>query len=266
VIDAIRSEIYKLRTTPGPWVVLLLIVPLTVLSMLAVFGNAGGSAVNGGLSHVRTVNQARVLLGASYTFGAVLAPIAGVLCITTEYRHKVITTSLLMTPRREIVLIGKGIASGLWGVAMAVLGLAAAMGIGVPWNSALGGSAGQVLDQMGAVLPGLVAVFVLLTLFGLGFGTLVRNQVAAVLITIGGTLVLEPIVVFLLHHYVNYNLNWLPTDTAASLAGTLARIQGGGANPGVPLLPWWGGGLALLAWGVVPLVVGYFTTFRRDVT
>ena len=32
------------------------------------------------------------------------------------------------------------------------------------------------------------------------------------------------------------------------------------------LLTWWQGGLVLLAWGLGPLTLGYFTTFRRDVT
>ena len=32
------------------------------------------------------------------------------------------------------------------------------------------------------------------------------------------------------------------------------------------LLSWWLGAIVLAAWGVVPVVVGYFTTFSRDVT
>jgi len=34
----------------------------------------------------------------------------------------------------------------------------------------------------------------------------------------------------------------------------------------VHLLAWWQGGLVMLLWGLVPLTIGYFTTFRRDVT
>ena len=32
------------------------------------------------------------------------------------------------------------------------------------------------------------------------------------------------------------------------------------------LLTWWQGGLVMLGWGLIPLTLGYFTTFRRDVT
>jgi ABC-type transport system involved in multi-copper enzyme maturation permease subunit len=127
-----------------------------------------------------------------------------------------------------------------------------------------------VTDQIGAVIPGLLASAVLLGLFGLGFGTLVKNQVAAILLTIGGTLILEGILIALARAIFHYDLNWLPNGAGAALAGDIARGLGGGGGGNGPnvfhLLTWWQGGLVLLAWGVVPLVIGYFTTFRRDVT
>ena len=46
-------------------------------------------------------------------------------------------------------------------------------------------------------IPGLVVAAMLLGLFGLGFGVLVKNQVAGILVTIGGTFILEPILVAL---------------------------------------------------------------------
>ena len=141
----------------------------------------------------------------------------------------------------------------------------------LPWNAALGGVTSQVTDQLGAVVPGLVASAVLLGLFGLGFGTLVKNQVAAILLTIGGTLILEGILEVLARAIFHYDLNWLP-----NAAG---RRAGRGHRPGprrrwgreravdrLRLLTWWQGGLVMLGWGLVPLTIGYFTTFRRDVT
>ena len=58
--------------------------------------------------------------------------------------------------------------------------------------------------------PGLLASAVLLGLFGLGFGTLVKNQVAAILLTIGGTLILEGLLIALARAIFHYDLNWLP--------------------------------------------------------
>jgi hypothetical protein len=34
----------------------------------------------------------------------------------------------------------------------------------------------------------------------------------------------------------------------------------------VYLLSWWLATIVLAGWGLVPIVVGYFTTFRQDVT
>ena len=143
--------------------------------------------------------------------------------------------------------------------------------MGLPWNAALGGATSQVTDQVGAVVPGLVASAVLLGLFGLGFGTLVKNQVAAILLTIGGTLILEGILEVLARAIFHYDLNWLPNAAGAALAGDIARGLGGGGggngqSTGLRLLTWWQGGLVMLGWGLVPLTIGYFTTFRRDVT
>ena len=65
----------------------------------------------------------------------------------------------------------------------------------------------------------------------------------------------------------HYDLNWLPNAAGAALAGDIARgFGGGGGEHAFRLLTWWQGGLVMLLWGLVPLSVGYFTTFRRDVT
>ena len=127
--------------------------------------------------------------------------------------------------------------------------------VALPWNAALGGVTSQVTDQVGAVVPGLLASAVLLGLFGLGFGTLVKNQVAAILLTIGGTLILEGILVALARAIFHYDLNWLPNAAGAALAGDIARGFGGGGGGGggagdLRLLTWWQGGLVMLAWGL----------------
>ncbi len=270
MINAIRAELIKMRSMPGVWVSFALIFPLTVLLVLAVFAQAGGFPGHT-FSFVASLRLRRELLGAGYFGIEVLAPIIGVLCITGEYRHKTITTSLVLVPVRSRVLLAKVVATAVWCILLALLSLLAVAVVALPWNAALGGVTSQVTDQVGAVVPGLVASAVLLGLFGLGFGTLVKNQVAAILITIGGTLILEGILVALARAIFHYDLNWLPNAAGAALAGDIARGLGGGGGGGggvgrLQLLTWWQGGLVMLAWGLGPLTIGYFTTFRRDVT
>ncbi len=267
MINALRAELLKMRSMPGVWVTFALAFPLTVLIVLAVLAGAGGFSGHT-FYFVSSLAQRRQLLGAGYFGIEVLAPIIGVLCVTGEYRHKTITTSLVLVPVRSRVLLAKVIATALWAIFVALLGLVAVAAVALPWNAALGGVTSQVTDQIGAVVPGLLASAVLLGLFGLGFGTLVKNQVAAILLTIGGTLILEGILIALARAIFHYDLNWLPNGAGAALAGDIARGfgTGGGRGNGLRLLDWWQGGLALLAWGLIPLTLGYFTTFRRDVT
>jgi ABC-2 type transport system permease protein len=266
MINALRSELLKIRSVPGAWVCLGLAFPLTALIMWAVFANAGGFPGHT-YSFVHTLDQKRDLLGAGYFGITFLAPVLGVICITSEYRHKTITSTLVLTPRRDRVLGAKIAVTAWWCLLMAVLSLVTVAAIGLPWNAALGGVTSQVTDQLGAVVPGLVAATILLGLFGLGFGTLVKNQVAGILLAIGGTFILEPLLVLLARGIFHYDLNWLPSAASEALAGSLARGGlGGNQDATSHLLPWWGGGLAMLAWGLVPLFFGYFTTIRRDVT
>jgi ABC-2 type transport system permease protein len=266
VIDSLRAELIKMRSMPGVWVTFGLAFPLAVLVILGVLVESG-TGTGHTFWYVHTLRQRRQLLGAGYFGLEILAPIMGVLCITGEYRHKTITTTLVLTPARPRVLGSKVIVTALWSVLLALLTLVAVVAVGLPWNASLGGATSAVTDQAGAVVPGLFASAVLLGLFGLGFGTLVKNQVAAILLTIGGTLVLESLLIALARAVFHYDLNWLPNGAGAALAGDIARgFGGGGRGAGIHLLTWWQGGLVMVAWGLVPLVVGYFTTFRRDVT
>ncbi len=264
--NAIRAELIKMRSMPGVWVAFGLGFPLAALICLAVLASAGGFPGHT-FYYVQTLKQRRELLGAGYFGIEVLAPIIGVLCVTGEYRHKTMTTTFVLRPVRTQVLTAKVVVTALWSILLALLTLVAVAIVGLPWNAALGGATSQVTDQVGAVVPGLLGSAVLLGLFGLGFGTLVKNQIAAILLTIGGTLILESILIALARAIFHYNLNWLPNAAGAALAGDIARgFGGGGRGAGFHLLTWWQGGLVMLAWGLIPLTLGYFTTFRRDVT
>jgi ABC-2 type transport system permease protein len=266
----IRSELLKMRTMPGMWVVLLLTFPLTALFVVVTFLMAGSHTFpHQTFAHVQTLADRRFLLGAGFRCVTLLAPLLGVLCVTTEYRHKTITGTLLLTPQRSRVLGAKIVATTVWALGMSIITFVAVAVVGLPWNAAMGGSVSSVLNQAGAVVPELVVATVLLGLFGLGFGTLVKNQIAGVLVTIGGTLILEGLLVLLAHLIFHYDLNWLPDEATAAFAGVIAKGAGfGGGNneTGFALLKWWAGGLAMLGWGIIPLTLGYFTTFRKDVT
>ncbi|MDA8356412.1 MAG: ABC transporter permease [Actinomycetota bacterium] len=258
----VRSELFKLRTTPGPWILLVIDMVACGLFLLIPFHQAG-SLTGGGYAAPSTVQDLRDMLGVGYEAALFLAPIIGVLSVTGEYRHKVLTTTLLFSPRRADVLTAKAIASILWGLLLGLGSFVVVGAEGLSWFAADGGSFSSLAHQIVPVVPGVLGAFALLALFGVGIGVLVKNQVAGVLVTIGGTIIVEQLLVALFQNVFHMDLNWLPSEASAALVGGVFNGRATGAGR---LLSWWAGGLALLAWGVVPGVLGYFTTFRRDVT
>ncbi len=262
----VRAELFKLRTTPGPWVCVAVVVLLTGLGVTTSFLLAQHGVVH--FTAPRSTTQLRRLMGAGYTAAIVMAPVLGVLCITTEYRHRILTATLLVHPRRPDVLVAKVLGSAIWGLFMGVASFVMIAAMGIPLLVAEGGSVSSFLRQVGPVVPGMLAAYVLLAVYGMGIGTLVRNQIAGVILAIGLSLVLEPIVVAIFSNVAHMDVNFLPTRATQAIAGSLqARGAGGGISGTVhALLSWWLGAIALVLWGVGTTVIGYFTTFRRDVT
>jgi hypothetical protein len=144
---ALRAELLKMRSMPGVWVTWALAVPLTVLGCLAVFAVSANGDPGHALNFPQTIHQRRMLLGAGYGTMQVLAPILGVLSITTEYRNKTITTSLILVPVRSRVIAAKVVVVALWSIFMVVLSLVTVAAVGLPWNAALGGSASQISER-----------------------------------------------------------------------------------------------------------------------
>jgi ABC-2 type transport system permease protein len=260
MIRGIRSELFKLRTSPGSWVVLGATLLFTALGIVVVFLV---HIVGHGPGHLRFVAptstlRLRRLIGASFTIGGVwMAAIAGVLCVTGEYRHRFMATSLLVQPQRWKLLSTKAVAAVIWAIGLAIGSLLLVGAMGIPLLSSQGGSVSALFNQVGAVVPGLFATFALLALFGAGLGTLIKNQIAAVVTILAVTFIVEPVFDGLLPHVGR----WLPFAASASVAGGLApRAER------VLLLSWWLAAIVLAAWGLIPIVVGYFVSFKRDVS
>lgn len=262
----VRAELFKFRTTPGPWVCIIVVVLLTGLGVTTSFIIGHNGVVH--FTAPTTTVGLRRLMGAGYTAAIVMAPVLGVLCITTEYRHRILTSTLLAHPGRADVLGAKVVASALWGIFMAVVSFAMVAAMGIPLLLSEGGSVSALLRQIGPVVPGMLAAFLLLAVYGMGIGTLVRNQIAGVILALGLTLVLEPIIVAIFGSLAHMDVNFLPTRATQAIAGGLTPHGPGGGDTATVhlLLSWWLGAIALVLWGGGTAVVGYFTTFRRDVT
>lgn len=188
--------------------------------------------------------------GAAYVFAIVI----GTLGMTQELRHQTITSTFLAQPRRNAVMLAKMAAyfvvGAFYGLVGVLFGYALALGLlsfkthaDIPWDSLAQIAGGAVLGS---------ALFAVL---GVALGTLIRNQIAAVVGVLVWVLVIEGIVVFTLPGIGK----WLP---GGALSGVL---QTTGIN-GTEYLPVWSASVVLIAYTVVFGALAALTTQRRDVT
>jgi ABC-type transport system involved in multi-copper enzyme maturation permease subunit len=258
-----RSEWLKLRTTAVPWVLGGIALLIDALLILVIFlsrngGPGGGGPVGNstGFTVPETTQQLRNLVGAGFE-GYLFALLLGVMMVTTEFRHKTVTTSFLVTPRRPQFVAAKLITAAVLGALLAVVMLVATVIGGGLTLAARGGSFSAMVHQIPAVAPGMILVFALFAILGVGVGSVLTNQVAAIIVTLGWFIILEGILVSL----VNGAERWVPTG-AATAAARLTRGQGTHFG----LFNWWQGTLLMLFYGLAFAAVGSFILARRDIT
>jgi ABC-type transport system involved in multi-copper enzyme maturation permease subunit len=265
VIAGIRSEWLKLRTTAVPWVLTGIALIIDALLTLVYFinhgdggggGNGGGGGSFGLPDYPHTTQQLRNLLGSGFE-GYLFALLLGVMMVTTEFRHKTVTTSFLVTPHRPRFVGAKLITAAILGAVLAVIMLAATLLGGGITLSAQGGSFSALVRQLPAVAPGMILVFALFAILGVGIGSLLTNQVAALIVSLGWFIILEGILVSLVHGAER----WVPSG-AATAASNLTRGQGTSFG----LFSWWQGALLMLAYGLIFAAIGSAVLTRRDIT
>lgn len=265
---ALRVELRKTLTT-RMWWILLLVMALYVLSIsafLALSFTQAGQAGAPGAPAGPSLDDPAVRL-ALYTLAMPLAYVfpvlVGTLAITTEYRYQTLTYTFLAQPRRVRVLAAKlavGVAFGLaLGVVAVAVGAGGAAGVlTLTGNDA--GLDGDVLRALGQTVLGMG----LWAAVGVGVGALVRNQVAAIVVVVAFSQLVEPLLRFGLGAWeaTREVSQYLPGAAGDAMAGASLYTLG---SP-VQLLDWWQGGLVLAAYALVLLAVGGASTVRRDVT
>jgi len=272
---AIVSEIRKVFTTRLWWAMLLgmaVLAGLIALGFAALVGTEFGEDPSTGVNPFATMNVGVAQL--IYNAGLIqnfttLFPLAlGVLLITGEYRHQTITATFLSTPRRWVVLASKSVAVVLIGVVYAV-GHAAASVVG--GAAMLAGKGHPTLLDDPEVWRSLgigVLAFVVWTMLGFGFGMLVRNQVAAVLIAVGASLIgqIALNIIFAIADWT-WAAKWLPGNLTGGMLITVDPTGGAGDPTAQPYFEhWWLSAIILVGYAAVLAVAGSALTARRDVT
>ncbi|GAA1407748.1 hypothetical protein [Oerskovia paurometabola] len=293
-----RAELLKLRTTRTPWVlgivalagmILVQALTITLPRVLSSLEGLGGGATVGlqaspemtadlapdltGLTDLGAAPVQRAMLdllgngpagSGSAGVSVICMLLLGVLAVTTDFRTGGIVPTALVVPSRLRVLAGK---AGATAVVALVIGAALAVLTALGLLAAVASTPGAQLmvdagDVLGVWGRGLL-VLVLFAWLGLGIGTLIRGQVAAILVVVG-LVVVEPLVqaaVVLLSGGTSSAAAWLPLGlgSLASTGQSATSALGGLAPMGVGVAV-----LGLVAWVAVALGSGAVTFRRRD--
>jgi len=271
----VNAELFKLRTTAIWWIMGLILIPLYAASLgfnwLSSYALTTGQADGGGAdaqAQVDAVSQPINIATNLYTtgqyMGVLIVLLLSAIIVTSEFFHLTATTTFLVTPRREAVILAKlgaGIIVGLvvWAITtlldlllvpiiMDALNLPTQLGEPAVWR-AIGLNA---------------LAFLLWAVLGVGLGVLIRSQLAATLIlaivyTVGATVV--GVIFSLLSQHV---AEWI--DKLQVLVPTTASqlMLSGTELPGNP--PRWVGAAVLIGYAIVAGVVGTLITKRRDIS
>jgi hypothetical protein len=235
----IAGELIKVRTTRtalGFGLAALLLVLATVL-----IGILAGDP--------NSVGEKRDSLNIAVLALSIPLLLFGIVGATGEYRHRTLAPAVLIAPDRLRLLLARVAAYVLTALALAAVMGAITLVIGVPL---LGGEKGPDLagsDYTKLVVGGLV-VAALATALGVAFGTLVRNQVFAVIAILVWVTILEPLLGLIDDRLPDYGLGT-----------TFGRVGQGGDDR----MSFGSAVLVLAAWGIVFVVAAALVDRRRDV-
>lgn len=265
---ALVAEYRKLVTTRMWWVLLLvMLVYMAFVAAVLAWALTQGQATTGTSNKplVLTPDQiVRAVYTVSVSIGYVFPVIVGALVVTAEYRHKTLTPSLLADPSRDRLVAAKlvtGLGTGLvFGLLGTVVSTAAGAGLLALLHKPTGLDAGSTWRTLAlsVVALGVWAVV------GVALGTVITNQVAAIVVLVAFTQFLEPILrtVLALTSWGKNIGKFLPGSAGEAITGGSFYTASG---LGQLLSHWWAGLIVLLGYAVAFAVVGRFTTLRRDV-
>ena len=258
------GEMRKLITT-RLWIILLIVSAAAGAAGAGLFGAIAMIGADDASKALRQVGTINMIYTGGNQFSRIIAIVAGAMAMGVEYRHKTLATSYLAMPRRTNVALGKGVITlgfGLaLGLASTVLGFLIALVFVIIKDGSLQLGSGTVWQ---ALLMNIVTIG-MWAMIGYGLGILIKNMIVSIVVAVAFAYIVEPILatVFSLNDWKVLS-NQMPTNATNAMIGSDAGSVMGGLNAAES----WSPGAAfvvLLAWAVVPAVIGYLVVLRRDI-
>lgn len=273
MIAALKTEYRKLVTTRLWWILLLCMgLYMAFLGGLMAFVltlEGGGGMTGAGMTGepapaLPTEDLVRTVYTLAPALGYVFPVIVGALAMTNEFRHMTITPTLLTEPRRSLVLGAKLLASLPVGLVFGLVGTAATVATGAAVLAMRGEPTLLTDPDVLVTLGRSVLVLAVWAMVGVGFGTALTNQVAAIVVLLAFTQFVEPMLRLFLGAFEPTQgvVRWLPGAAGEAVTGSSFYASTGIGD----LVPWWQGLLALVGYGLVLALLGRLTSLRRDIT
>lgn len=249
----IAAEFRKLFSTRlWLWMLLLALYLTAVFVMIAIeYGDEAGNSQ----AALSSPEGQRTVLAVAAVGAAPMIAVLAAIGMTGEFRHKTATSTFLTTSRRHLVILAKMITYPLVGIVYALLSLAGAAAIAVPWLSSKGIEMSPGSGLTG-VLVGVVVSVALYGVLGVALGALIREQVATVVAVLLYSVLVESL------------LARLPAlgDVAPYLPGVAQRAFAQVYQWDVDFLQPWQGGVVLAVYAALLAGAGVLLMNRRDVT
>lgn len=248
----VRSEYRKTASTSAWWA---LLIPAAVLCWLIGLIMAKVAA----LTTTFSISQA-FSLG---VIGTKFVAIFGVVCATSEYRHRTVTTSYLVSSGRLQLLLAKAALAGAVGAGYAIVcSVLSAAGILM--------SGGDLTDGSGTffgVSAVTLVVFFFWAVLGVGLGALLTNQVAAIIGLLVYLMLGEQLVnAFAVATNVGHIQGYLPGGASSDSLNNLATSGAIGDLLSDSTTPWWLSLIIFIAYAIAIFAAGVAVSRARDVT
>ncbi len=210
------------------------------------------------------VVQAASLYTSGQYFGLLFVLLFGILIVTNEFFHQTATSTFLATPKRTLVIAGKLSITVMSAVGLCIATMLLSLIAGVIFLKIEG--VGFALTDPAvtrALLLNLLA-YAIWAVFGIGFGTLIRSQLAAVIVALALYLIAGQVAAGIIQLIsVLTHQEWVQKLAVVIPSVASQAMITGGDIPGNP--PQWLGAVVLIAYGVVAGGIGTLLTRRRDV-
>lgn len=242
---ALRAEALKLVTTRTVMGLLLGEIAVVALTVSSTVASSKASSLTGPL------HEQVFFLLTSINVG-LFSLVVGIRVIADEFRYSTIAHSFLSEPRRWKTLIAKVLVAASAATALAAIALLVLVAIAIPLASGKGGGLTVASTDISAFL-GFLFANALWAAIGVGFGALVRQQVAGIV----GGLLWVLVVENLGSGFLGAAGRYLPGQAAYALSAALE---------GAEALDVTTAGMILASYALVAVSIGIVATVRRDVT